>query len=269
MKRLKILLTFLIFSHIVLGQITPPGTGKANTANWLALGLRQELDTVPGNEWQSMTYVGFGQKSNPDNNNPFYKPAIFILNQEFYHRFHKAWQYSVALSYRRQDEYLDISPYKHATPKIEQEFRAYGRFSYLLKSSRIEFIPTFRQDLRKFYAPDFDKTSEDFQFRSRFRLQFVFHLNKNKTQKLVANSEQLFSISKMTTANQWTNFGYRESRFSFYYSLSPKALPLTLNIGYMNNLVGSKTVFDVHHFAFDIIVKNPINLVQGTKRPFK
>lgn len=265
LKRLYILTIFLLLSQIVLGQISPPGLGKANTANWFALGVRQELDTVPDKGWQSMTYVGFGQKSNPDNYNPFYKPAIFVINQEFYHQFHKTWQYSFALSYRRQDEYFDTPPYEHETPRIKQEFRTYGRVSYIFKASRIKLIPTFRQEFRKFYSPDFKSIAEDFQFRSRFRLQLTVNLDKNKTHKLIVGSEQLFSISKQTTPNIWTDFNYRESRFSSYYSLSPKTLPLIFNIGYMNNLVGNKTIADVHYLAFDIIIENPFKLTKREK----
>lgn len=265
LKRLTILTVFILFQQIVFGQISSPGLGKANTANWFALGVRQELDTIADKGWQSMTYFGFGQKSNPDNYNPFYKPAIFVVNQEFYHQFHKTWQYSFAVSYRRQDEYFDIPPYEHETTRIKQEFRTYGRFSYIFKTSRIKLIPTFRQEFRKFYSPDFNNTDEDFQFRSRFRLQLTVNLYKNKTHRLIVSSEQLFSISKQTTPNNWTDYNYRESRFSLYYSLSPKTLPLIFNIGYMNNLVGNKIVFDVHYLAFDIIIENPFKLTQRTK----
>ncbi|MCB9188140.1 MAG: DUF2490 domain-containing protein [Flavobacteriales bacterium] len=265
MRITLLLITSFLIQNYIYGQISSPGLGKTNTADWIAFGVRQELDTIEGKGWQSMTYAGLGRKSNPDNYNLFYKPAIFIVNQEFYHQFHNDWQYSLALSYRRQDEYFDTPPYEHETPRIKQEFRIYGRFSYIFKTPRIKFIPTFRQEFRKFCSPDFKNITENFQLRSRLRLQLTVYLDKNKTHRLIASSEQLFSVSKETTSNTWTNFNYRESRFSFYYSISPQALPLIFSLGYMNNLVGNKTTFDAHYLAFDIIVENPFNLRQRTK----
>jgi hypothetical protein len=246
-------------------QISPPGLGKAHDADWFAFGIRQELDTIEGKGWQSISYVGLGRKSNPDNYNPFYKSAILVINQEFYHQFHKTWQYSLALSYRRQDEYLDSNPYEHDNPKLKQEFRLYGRFSYIFSTSRIKLVPIFRQEFRKFYSPNFQNINENFQFRTRLRLQLKVNLDNTKQHRLIASSEQLFSISKENTSDTWTDFNYRESRFSLYYSYSPKTFPFIFSIGYMNNLVGQKNPYDVHYLAFDIVIENPFKLQQRNK----
>ncbi len=248
-----------------MAQISPPGLGKANTADWFAFGIRQELDTIESKGWQSMSYIGLGRKSNPDNYDPLFKRTIFVINQEFYHQFHSRWQYSVALSYRRQDEYLNNPPYEHSNPGLKQEFRFYGRFSYILKTARIKFVPTLRQEFRKFYTPGFKNLTENYQFRSRFRLQLTVNFDSKKTRRLIVSSEQLFSISKETPPNTWTGFNYRESRFSLYYSLLPKTLPFIFSIGYMNNLVGLTKTYDVHYLAFDIVIENPFKLRQRTK----
>lgn len=264
-KHFIIILFFYLLSPNTFSQISPPGLGKTQIANWFALGLRQELDTIEGKGWQSMSYIGIGRKSNPDNYNPFYKPGIFVVNQEFYHQFHKNWQYSLALSYRRQDEYLDTSPYEHDNPRQKQEFRLYSRISYIFSTPRIKLVPLFRQEFRKFYAPDFRNSAEDFQLRSRFRLQLTVNLDRKKRHRLIVNSEQLFSISKKNTPDTWTDFNYRESRFSLYYSYSPTTLPLVFNLGYMNNLIGQKNPHDAHYVAFDIVIKNPFKLHQRNK----
>ena len=264
---------FLIILFCVVGkcfsQISPPGLGKANMADWFAFGIRQELSTTHGRGWQSMSYIGIGRKSNPDNYDLFYKSAILVVNQEFYHQFHSVWQTSFALSYRRQDEYLDNKPYKHDNPKLKQEFRLYGRFSYIFSTSRIKLVPTFRQEFRKFYSPDFENINENFQFRSRFRLQLTANLDNKKRHRLIASSEQLFSISKENTPDTWTDFNYRESRFSLYYSYSPKTLPFIFSVGYMNNLVGQKNPYDVHYLAFDIVIENPFKLRERPKDNIK
>lgn len=258
MKKYCLIIVFIcLLLSKSYSQISPPGLGKTNTADWLALGVRQKMDTLKGVGWESMTYIGLGRKSNPDNYNPFLKQAIWVLNQEFYHQFHKNWQYSLALSYRRQDKYIEDEPYRHDDPKLKQEIRLYNRFSYLFTTSRIKFVPTFRQEFRKFYSLDFKNFEENVQFRWRFRLQLTANLNHKKTHRLILSSEQLFSISKEVTPSKWTDFNYRESRFSFYYSYSPSKTPFVFSIGYMNNLVGSKKIDDVHYLAFDIVIVNP------------
>jgi hypothetical protein len=249
----------LFFSN-AFSQIGPPGLGKAQTADWFAIGVRQDLDTIENKGWQSMSYIGVGRKSNLNNYAPFYKPAILVVNQEFYHQFHKTWQYSLALSYRRQDEYSDHPPYEHDNPKLKQEFRLYSRLSYIFSTSRIKLVPTFRQEFRKFYSPNLKNIDENFQFRSRFRLQLTANLDSKNRHKLIASTEQLFSISKENKPNTWTDFNYRESRLSLYYSYSPITLPFIFSVGYMNNLVGQKNPYDVHYLAFDIVIKNPFQL---------
>ena len=254
MKKHFTFLLVLCFANTITAQISSPGLGKANNANWFAVGVQQQLDTIQYKDWQSMTYVGVGRKSNPDTNNPFYKPAIFVINQEFYHQFHNNWQYSVALSYRKQNEYSDTFPYEEDDPKWKQEFRLYGRFSYIFKTGRLKFTPTIRQEFRKFYAPDFTNTDENFQLRSRFRLQLAINLDADKHHKLTFNSEQLFSISKETT--QWSDFNYRESRFSLYYSYSPVKIPVTFSLKNKKNIVGATNSYAVDYFAFDMVFKD-------------
>lgn len=246
----------VVFINSCLSQISPPGLGSANMANWNAVGIRQELDTIEGKGWQSISYIGIGRKSNPNNYNPIYKQAILVLNEEIYHQFHKTWQYSFAMSYRRQDEYDKNVPYDYVSPKLKQEFRLYSRLSYIFKTSRLKIVPTIRQEFRKFYSPNFTNVQENFQLRSRFRIQLSINLDNKKHHRLIASSEQLFSISKYNSTNNWNIFDYRESRFSLYYSYSPKTLPVILSVGYMNNLVGSKNKYDVNYFAFDIIFEN-------------
>jgi hypothetical protein len=262
--RLILFFAFLLLTRQILGQISPPGLGAAKTVSWFAFGVKQELDTLK--KWQSMSYIGLGRKSNPNNYNPLFKSSILVLNQEFYHQFHKHWQYSIALSYRRQDQYDDNPPYEHEIPNIEQEFRLYSRFSYILKTSRIKFVPTFREEFRKFYSPNFRNVPEDFQLRSRLRLQLTVTLNAKKTQRLIVSSEQLFSVSKETTPNTWTDFNYRESRFSLYYSLAPQSIPFIFSIGYMNNIVGYKSPLSVNYLAFDIIFVNPFKSKQRSTK---
>ncbi|GGH66795.1 hypothetical protein GCM10011379_21350 [Filimonas zeae] len=236
-------------------QISPPGLGIAHMADWFALGIRQKLKRRKG--WQSMSYIGMGRKSNPDNYNPALKPAILVLNHEFTHAVNTHYQYAFALSYRRQDEYLDRAPYKHQRPGTQQEIRAYGRLYYFLPLRRIKLAAVLRQELRKFYTPAFHNPEESLQLRSRLRLQMTVPLNKQKTHRLITGAEALFATSQLTGHAGFTPFAYEESRFTCYYSWTLKKLPFTLDVGYMSNLLGKTASHVVHYLAFDIIWENP------------
>ncbi len=261
--RLSVVASIVCTASLSWSQISPPGLGKANSASWFAVGIRQEMDTVEGSGWQSMTYVGVGRKSTPTSINPLQKSAILVLNQEFYHQFHKNWQYSVALSYRRQDEYQKDAPFYHDRPNIEQEFRLYGRIAHTFKFNRVKLVPTLRQEIRKFYTPDFKNPEEALQLRTRFRLQLKVNLDKSKQHRLIIGSEQLFATSR--DFDSWSNFTYKESRFTLYYSLSPKNIPLIFNLGYMADLIGYQHPYNVNYVAFDVIIENPFKLKKRLK----
>lgn len=241
----------------LLGQINPPGLSTANTSGWLAFGIRQPLDKA--NTMQSFTYTGMSFVSDPESYNPLQKPGIFILNEEFYHQFHKHWQYSLALSYRRQSEYEDLAPYDRSDPRTRQEFRVYGRYSFIQNWTRVRMVLTYRQELRKFFTPGFDPWNEDTQIRTRFRVQMALSLDEEKVHRLVMSAEPLFSTSHRGTPKAWDPFRYRESRICFYYSLKRTESPLTFNLGYMNNPWGTGAAFHmVHYLGFDIIWENPL-----------
>ena len=251
-------------TQIVLGQISPPGLGNTNLGAWGAFAFRQALDTT--SQKQSVTYIGYARISHPDNFNAFQKPGMLIINEEFYNQFKQNWQYSIALSYRRQPEYIDTSPFSMDDPNIKQEFRIYSRFTYLWKNSRLKFAATFRQEFRKFFTLDFEHWNESYQFRSRIRFQLAVNLDQNKIHKIIFSGEQLFSISReIVLTKTWTKFSYKESRFCIYYSLDPKRTPFIFNLGYMNNLVGSKNVYSGHYIAADVIWENPLDLFKSKK----
>lgn len=257
MKKLcPYLLVLLLFTaRTSPAQISPPGLGTANTAAWMALGVKQDLDSAK--QKQLVTYLGMGRKSDPDNDNPYHKPAIFVVNEEFYHQFKKHWQYSVALSYRRQNEYAHTAPFEKADPGIRQELRAYGRLSYLLKKSRVKFVGTLRQEFRSFFAPGFTPWREDMQLRTRLRAQLTLELDAHKTHRLVGSAEALFASSH---ENAWSAFAYGESRFCAYYSLSPQHIPFMFDLGYMKDVIGQNHVEQVDYIAVDVIWLNPFVL---------
>jgi hypothetical protein len=229
--------------------------GPGKTASWTAAGLRQDLDAV--GRWESMSYVGFGTISNRNNANLYEKPAILVLNQEFYDQFRKDLVYSFAVSYRRQNEYESEPPFRAADPPIRQEFRLYGRFSHVSKFSAVKWVNTFRSEIRNFFPRHTGNDAEVLQFRLRLRSQVRWTIDDEGIHGLIGSAEILASVGKLEQTG-WTDFDYREMRFCLYYSLNPKGLPVGFDFGYMNNLLGSeKPLYDVHYLAIDVTWNNP------------
>ena len=205
-----------------------------------------------------MTYIGIGRISDPEgDNNPFKKPAIIVLNEEIYRKLNARWQYSYAISYRRQNKYLNEAPNEVEIPAIHMEFRGYGRLSYIVIMGNVKWKNTYRQEIRKFYAPDFEAVDDDFQLRSRFKTQATVTLGNDNENSLLGSAEALFSISNDITRG-WGSYEYKESRFCLYYCYAPHSIPVTFDIGYMNDLIGhGHHVKDSGYLAFDVILESP------------
>ena len=234
----------LFFDFNLSAQISAPGLGNAKTASWFATGFKQKMNE----NWESMTYFGMGRTS--ENALDFIgKPAILVLNQEFYHQLKNNLQYSFALSLRDQK----VQNSENRKTIDQQEIRLYGRLSYAFKGEKFKITPTFRQEFRKFFAPKSLEDAESFAFRSRFRLQLSIDLNQDASKKLILSSEQLFSTEKGAVSKEWSDMQYHESRFLAYYSVTPKNSSVTFDIGYMNNLVGRNHPYDVSYLALDIV----------------
>ncbi|HVD96638.1 MAG TPA: hypothetical protein VNB90_00445 [Cytophagaceae bacterium] len=259
-KKLVAFLSGILISFSLHAQISPPGLGESNTAAWFAFGIRQRLDSA--NHKQFVSYAGLGRISGLGSKYLLNKQSIIVINEEYYNQFRKHRQYSLALSYRNQRKYEDLPPYESSNPAAKQEFRLYGRYSYLWSKSDWKLVVTFRQEIRKFLAPDFQNWDETLQLRSRLRTQLTFTLDQNKVHKLILSAEALGSVSQYAVPSHWSRFGYHESRFCFYYSLDPKNSSLVYSIGYMNNLLGTNTLKDVHYLAFDIIWENPFSFLK-------
>lgn len=253
-QRLFIFSFFWIFSSSLFSQVIPPGIGKTNLAYWIAGSIQQEIDSK--RKWTSNTYIGVATESHPDQYNPFRKMGIIIVNQAFQHQFYKHWRISVEALYANNYKYFEQSPYSLSA--IQQEFRLYGRLSYTWNIGKVmEITPTYRQEMQKYFTTDFQHPNETFRIRSRFRIKLGFHLTRDKQHQLLLFSEQLFSTSYLLNSQSWTPFQYKDSRFSLYYSFSPKNTAVTLNLGYMNNLIGTQNRWSTHFIAMDLVWKNP------------
>lgn len=242
----------LLFCLIAHAQLSPPGLGETHSAYWSAAGIRQKLNEKN----TSVTYVGTGHISGPHDENPLDKPSIFVVNEEIYHKINPAWQYSYALSYRRQHHYSHLVT-NPDDAEIHQEYRAYARLSHSTVFGDFKWKNTLRQEVRKFFNPEFGDISNSLQLRTRLKTQITAGLDATKTNSISATAEALFSIAHDATAN-WGDYEYKESRFCLYYTYKPKDMPVTFDLGYMNDLAGKgHEVIDANYIAFDIILENP------------
>jgi len=241
-----------IFTQSVMSQLTPPGLGETKTAFWSAMGVSQQLDEKNS----SKTYFGLGYISGDHETDPLHAPSIFVLNQEFYHKLNPNWQYSYALSYRRQHEY-DESFEVMESDEIKQEFRAYGRIGYSVDLGSFKWTTTLRQEVRKFYSEDFAQVPDGLQLRTRLKTQLLFPLDNDKENSIMGSAEALFAIADDRDTG-WGNPEYKESRFCLYYSYSPNDFPVTFDVGYMNDLIGyGHHITDASYIAMDIVINNP------------
>lgn len=252
MRQKFIFLLTLFFFQNLNAQISPPGLGDSKFVSWTAFAIKQNLDTL--GKKQVVVYTGIGRLSNPNEFNPLKKQGIVVLNAEFYHQFTRSFQYSFALSYRDQNEYGANAPYAQSDPLFRQEFRCYGRFSHSLERGRFKLVNTIRAEWRTFFEPDFDWWEEDFQLRFRYRVQATFLLNETGRNKIIISAEPLVSTTHDHLQHNWEMIGYRESRFCFYFSHKFKNAPLTVDLGYMDDLVNHKSI---SYASVDLIWSNP------------
>lgn len=233
-------------------QLSPPGLGETHSAYWNAAGIRQKINEKN----TSVTYVGTGRISGPEDENPLNKPSIFVVNEEIYHKINPAWQYSYALSYRRQYHYSHLVQ-NPDDAEIHQEYRAYGRISHTNTFGNFKWKNTLRQEVRRFFDAEFGNINNSLQLRTRLKTQLSAGIDAAKTSSVSASAEVLFSIPHDATEN-WGNYEYKESRFCLYYTYKPKEMPVTFDLGYMNDLIGTgHDIVDANYIAFDIILENP------------
>lgn len=263
MKTITTFICLVSFITNIYSQVSPPGLGDANTASWFALGLRQDINAKQTIE--SMTYIGIGAKKIEHQKMYLNKPAIWVINQEFFHEMNKNIDLSYAASYRRQMEYEYNSYNNPITSSVQQEFRIYGRFAYAFKLGNIKFKQTARQEFRRFTDQNFNNTDEPLQLRSRLKSQVSFYLDTQKQHKLTADAEALFSNSKNQDNKDWSGLKYKEARFTLFYTYTPKETPLAISIGYMNNLIDKNSTHSVHYTSVDMVWENPFKIFENKK----
>ncbi|MCS7073531.1 MAG: hypothetical protein NZ108_03600, partial [Bacteroidia bacterium] len=231
-----------------------PGMGNTTVGVWGAFSIRQDISPLV----YSISYAGIGYQSKPNSFNPTEQFAIWILNQEIYHKFHQNWQSSFAVSYRGQNQYRAEKPFFAANPSFLREGRVYARLSYLTHHNRFHLAGTLRQEYRRFWNPNWSIPNRHSALRSRFRGQLSYALNQKETAKIISGCEVLFSHDFVSIpSSQPTQFRFTETRTAFYYSQTIKKLSTILNIGIMLQLVKEPQIKVRFYPSIDIQWRNP------------
>lgn len=245
-------LLFILNGLSINAQISSPGLGEARSAVWSAIGLKMPLDTLKHKG--SMTYVGWGRKSDRNQMNPFKNQVIWGLSHEIYRSFSPHQQYAYGISYFHLTIYdQDVF---NKRERAEQEFRFYGRYTYSASlGKRWIWKNTLRQEFTKFFMSDFGAASTNFQLRTRVKSQLTYALSAQKNHYLIFSIEELFAINRNHSKQKWSPYKDKETRVGLYYQFHWRKVPIVTDIGYANDLIRGfhSGVGGVHYLSLDMI----------------
>lgn len=244
---------FLILTQVAQAQIAPPGLGSNTRANvWMAVGLKQNLDSV--GKWSSSTYLGFATQSSVDNVNVFERMGIFIVNESIQYRFGRGWNTSGTISYRRQQEYTETTPYQPKSNPFRQEMRyAIG----VSKNWDTKWELDLKQEFRKFYDPGFRDWKEPTIWRTRLKVQRRFTLKNIPDWSVNTAVEMLISAGYLTKEQHWESYAYKETRVTCFLNYQPSGSHVSYHIGYMIDLLHENRLEKpVHYVSLNILFNN-------------
>ncbi|MDW8333595.1 MAG: hypothetical protein RMM53_05200 [Bacteroidia bacterium] len=243
-----------------IAQVAPPAMGGRHFGSWVALALRQSLDSLA--KRRIIVYAGNGRISVPGGANPLARQGIFVTNAEYFHRLHPKHQFSIAFSHRFQNEYRD-PPAGSGQSSLRQEYRLYGRWFFdLFNDRRAQLSLALRHEWRLFVSPSFVFEREVFQPRWRIRAEAAAHLDSKLKHRFSFRVEQLFAASFFADRPP-TKFAYRETRVSAFYSCQlPKAI---LSFGVLQLVNAGRPPTGVN-LGMDLTLRDPFG-VKAHPRP--
>ncbi|WP_207435593.1 DUF2490 domain-containing protein [Sabulibacter ruber] len=241
---------FILLISSAHAQISPPGVGSTKGVSWGAIGLTQHL----GTRWVSSTYVGVARESDPDNWALFKKQGLLVLNEEISYGVNSHWQFSVAGSFRRQNEYSSEPPYEREDPAHKKEVRFYSRLQYKHQLKRVAITYTFRPEWRSFYQSSETPLATPKEIRIRLKAQASIPLNQAHSNFLIGGNEVL-TVTDKTKENTWSAYHFTEDRLSLYFRHVFAHSPLSVDLGLMEQFKphGHKTSY----LAFDVQLQDP------------
>ncbi|MEO8760281.1 MAG: DUF2490 domain-containing protein [Bacteroidia bacterium] len=266
MKHLFILIScFLLVSYQSFSQIGAEAQG-GKISLWMALGIDQKISK----RWVSLTDLGYGRHSDPNNNAIVKRQGLNVLTQDFIYKANAHWHFSISFGYWRRNYYDDNLPYdaRNYPQQFRNEIRPYQKTYYKHSLKNISITHVFRTDYRFYFDQDFShQWTTPFEFRARYLQSWKIPLTKNKKNFIIPMEEVLTAVDKYdaTTASakhsKWSPYQITENRFSLYYRRSLLNQKIDIDLGimyqYWRDRPGVSNFNTTYNVMFDIIIKEP------------
>jgi|ERR1700752_2653516 len=260
-------LLFLLISSKIFSQIGAEAQG-GKVSLWAALGIDQKISE----KWLSVTDIGYGRHSDPNNNAFLKRQGLNVLTQDFIYKANKHFSFSLSMGYWRRNFYEDNIPYdaRNYPQQFRNEIRPYQKTYYHHTVKNIAVTHVLRTDYRFYYDQTFNKQwNTPFEFRARYLQSWKIPLTKNRKNFIIPIDEVLTAIDKYsaTVAQQknskWSPYQFTENRFSLYYRRSLFNQKIDVDLGvmyqYWRDKPGLSTFNTSYNIMFDIIIKEPFN----------
>ncbi|HTA62136.1 MAG TPA: DUF2490 domain-containing protein [Bacteroidia bacterium] len=258
-------LLFLLVTSKTFSQIGAEAQG-GRASLWAAFGIDQKISE----RWLSVTDIGYGRHSDPNNNTFLKRQGLNVLTQDFIYKANKHWSFSVSMGYWRRNFYDDNIPYnvRNYPQQFRNEIRPYQKTYYHHAIKNIKVTHVLRTDYRFYYDQTFNhRWATPFEFRARYLQSWKIPLTKNKKNFIIPIDEVLTAIDKYsaTVAQQknsrWSPYQFTENRLSLYYRRSLFNQKIDIDLGimcqYWRDKPGISTFNTSYNIMFDIIIKEP------------
>jgi hypothetical protein len=235
---------------------------------WTALGIDQEISK----KWLSVTDLGFGRHSDPNNLQVLKRQGLNVVTQDFVYKPNPHWGFAFSFGYWRRNAYEDNTPYdERPVPySFRNELRPFQRINYYHTIKNINVSHSIRADYRFYYDQNFsDVWTTPFEFRARYMQTWKFPLSKDHKNWFITNDEVLSAIDRYSGVTalvknaNWSPYQITENRLSVYYRRSFVEKRIDIDIGLMHQYWRDKpgvNNFSVsYNLMFDIIIRDPFS----------
>lgn len=251
------------YIHQAAAQIGAEAQGGRLTL-WTALGIDYKLSS----RWASMTDLGYGCHSDPDNTQLFKRQGLNVLTQDFIYHINSHWRVAISGGYWRRNAYQDQAPYnaRNFPYEFRNELRPYQRLYYKLNIGQVKITNTFRIDERFYFTQNFhDAWTTPFEFRARYMLDGRRPFTKDKQNWVIVNDEVLTAIDERA-GGSWSDYQLTENRLSLYYRHTFTKQRVDIDLGLMHQYWRERpgaSNFNVScNIMFDVILHDPFRKQQ-------
>jgi len=260
-------LLFLLVNSKIFSQIGAEAQG-GKVSLWTALGIDQKISK----RWLSVTDIGYGRHSDPNNTAIVKRQGLNVVTQDFIYKANTHWYFSISMGYWKRNFYTDNMPYDAGNypQQFRNDIRPYQKTYYYHSIKDVVITHVFRTDYRFYYDQAFnERWTTPFEFRARYLQSWKIPITKNKKNFIIPIDEVLTAIDKYsaTVAKQknskWSPYQFTENRLSLYYRRSLLNNKIDIDLGvmyqYWRDKSGVSAFNTSYNVMFDIIIKEPFD----------